>query len=109
MPSPSPPTTSTPNSDNFIILGVKLAVAGLHSQLQKLPITSRLCHHFLILHLLLSFIDLAPSLSLCGEAVLVDNQYWRLLTFSFADPSWFLAVFGALILSDVVSRLEYQL
>ena len=63
-------------------------VAVIHSQLQTLPITSRLCPHF---------IDLAPLLSLCGEAVLSDYQYRRLLSFSFAN------------LSDLVSRLEYLL
>ena len=105
IPSPNPANNANANNnnnesnENVIILAIKLVFAVVFSQLQKLPISSRIIHQLLILHFILTSIGLADYLIICPEKIMDKYHYWRFITYPFAGffyfcPLYFLIFFG---------------
>ncbi len=90
IPSPNPSNNSnSSNNDNqsnqnVVILAIKLVFAVIFTQLQKLPISSRIIHQILILHFILSSIGLAEYLILCPQSIIDNYHYWQFITYPFA-------------------------
>ena len=81
--SPNGNESNTSNESTFILI-IKGMFAFAFGGLQKLHVTSRTVHKFLILHFLLSCIGLSKYLELNPNQIMEHHQYWRLFTCSLA-------------------------
>ena len=88
IPSQNSPNNNANNNnqsnDNVIILAFKLVFALVFTQLQKLPISSRIIHQIMILHFIVSSLGLAQYVILCPQSIIDNYQYWRFITYIFA-------------------------
>merc|ERR1719242_1339717 len=95
------------SNENTFILIIKGIFAFIFGGLQKLHVTSRTVHQFLIFQFLLTSIGLTKYLELSPHKIIENGHYWRLITCSFTDSSVFLALLGCITLGDIVKRMEY--
>ena len=131
IPSPNPTNNSNNQSnENVVILAIKLVFAVVFTQLQKLPISSRIIHQIMILHFILSSVGLAEYIVLSPQSIIDRYQYWRFITYPFAgllisahshyisifihnvsyqqDTSMFMALVGCATLGDIFKRMVYH-
>lgn len=74
---------NTSSNENAFILIMKGIFAFIFGGLQKLHVSSRTVHQFLIFHFLLTSIGLTKYLALSPHKIIENGHYWRLITCSF--------------------------
>eukprot|EP01084_Bolivina_argentea_P033778 62456_1 len=105
--SPNSTHNNNTSNGNVFIVTITVIYALIFSQLQKLPISSRIIHQFLILHFILTSIGLSEYVMLYPTNIINKYEIWRFITYSFADTNVFMGLIGCITLSDIIKRMEY--